>query len=108
MALRLRCGDGRDGSLEREPNRRSGLTLWRDFAGSGPLYRLRPIGRRNLPLLSAVLTGSSSPAITERAGALLERAERLEASLSDDARYRLLVESVTDYAIYMLDPSGVI
>ncbi|MEA2840081.1 MAG: hypothetical protein QOF41_1411 [Methylobacteriaceae bacterium] len=38
----------------------------------------------------------------------MERAERLEASLSDDARYRLLVESVTDYAIYMLDPSGVV
>jgi PAS domain S-box-containing protein len=28
--------------------------------------------------------------------------------LSDDGRYRLLVESVTDYAIYMLDPSGVV
>ncbi len=27
--------------------------------------------------------------------------------VSDD-RYRLLVESITDYAIYMLDPSGVI
>ena len=26
----------------------------------------------------------------------------------DDARYRLLVEAVTDYAIYMLDPGGVI
>jgi PAS domain S-box-containing protein len=38
----------------------------------------------------------------------VERAERLEAFLSDDARYRLLVESVTDYAIYMLDPSGVV
>jgi PAS domain S-box-containing protein len=38
----------------------------------------------------------------------LERAERLAASLSDDGRYRLLVESVTDYAIYMLDPSGVV
>jgi PAS domain S-box-containing protein len=32
----------------------------------------------------------------------------LEAPLSDDGRYRLLVESVTDYAIYMLDPSGVV
>jgi PAS domain S-box-containing protein len=38
----------------------------------------------------------------------LERAERLEAPLSDDGRYRLLVESVTDYAIYMLDPTGVV
>jgi PAS domain S-box-containing protein len=43
-----------------------------------------------------------------RRGAQLERAERLAASLSDDGRYRLLVESVTDYAIYMLDPSGVV
>ncbi|MFC7380098.1 PAS domain S-box protein [Brevundimonas sp. GCM10030266] len=25
---------------------------------------------------------------------------------SDDSRYRLLVESITDYAIYMLDPNG--
>ena len=25
---------------------------------------------------------------------------------SDDSRYRLLVESITDYAIYMLDPTG--
>jgi PAS domain S-box-containing protein len=41
-------------------------------------------------------------------GAQLQRAERLEASLSDDARYRLLVESVTDYAIYMLDADGVV
>src|ERR1700731_2829373 len=28
--------------------------------------------------------------------------------LSDDARYRLLVEAVTDYAIYMLDPEGIV
>ncbi len=25
-----------------------------------------------------------------------------------DARYRLLIESVTDYAIYMLDPTGIV
>jgi PAS domain S-box-containing protein len=30
------------------------------------------------------------------------------AGLSDDARFRLLVEAVTDYAIYMLDPAGVV
>src|SRR5450432_845908 len=29
-------------------------------------------------------------------------------SMSDDSRYRLLVEAVTDYAIYMLDPSGIV
>lgn len=28
--------------------------------------------------------------------------------LSEEARYRLLVESITDYAIYMLDPLGVV
>jgi len=29
-------------------------------------------------------------------------------STSDDSRYRLLVEAVTDYAIYMLDPTGIV
>jgi PAS domain S-box-containing protein len=38
----------------------------------------------------------------------MERSDRLEASLTDDGRYRLLVEAVTDYAIYMLDPSGIV
>jgi PAS domain S-box-containing protein len=28
--------------------------------------------------------------------------------VSDDGRYRLLVDAVTDYAIYMLDPTGVV
>jgi PAS domain S-box-containing protein len=36
----------------------------------------------------------------------LERPERYGLSLTDDGRYRLLVEAVTDYAIYMLDPAG--
>ena len=30
------------------------------------------------------------------------------ASLSQDYRYRLLVEAITDYAVYMLDPTGVV
>jgi len=38
----------------------------------------------------------------------MKRSDRLLASLSDDGRYRLLIEAVTDYAIYMLDPSGII
>ena len=29
-------------------------------------------------------------------------------SLSDDGRYRRLIEAVTDYAIYMLDPNGIV
>lgn len=38
----------------------------------------------------------------------MERSDQLEAPLSDDERYRLLVEAVTDYAIYMLDPAGIV
>ncbi|HEY0233969.1 MAG TPA: PAS domain S-box protein, partial [Afipia sp.] len=34
--------------------------------------------------------------------------DRFEASLTDEGRYRLLIEAVTDYAIYMLDPKGII
>ena len=28
--------------------------------------------------------------------------------LSDDRRFQILIDAVTDYAIYMLDPSGVV
>jgi PAS domain S-box-containing protein len=34
--------------------------------------------------------------------------ERSEASLTEEGRYRLLVDAITDYAIYILDPEGVI
>jgi PAS domain S-box-containing protein len=34
--------------------------------------------------------------------------DRFEASQSDEGRYRMLVEAVTDYAIYMLDPQGIV
>ena len=34
--------------------------------------------------------------------------ERFKASLTEDGQYRLLVNSIQDYAIYMLDPSGFI
>ena len=40
--------------------------------------------------------------------AFMERSDRYLASLTEEGRYRLLVEAVTDYAIYMLDPSGVV
>ena len=33
---------------------------------------------------------------------------KFEAAKSDEGRYRMLVEAVTDYAIYMLDPQGVV
>jgi PAS domain S-box-containing protein len=34
--------------------------------------------------------------------------DRLVASSTDDGRYRLLIEAVTDYAIYMLDREGIV
>ena len=39
---------------------------------------------------------------------LLEKEDRFAASQSDEGRYRLLVEAVTDYAIYMLDADGIV
>ncbi len=38
----------------------------------------------------------------------MERLNRYQASRSDEGRYRLLVEAITDYAIYMLDPDGIV
>ena len=37
-----------------------------------------------------------------------ERNERFSAAQTEEGRYRLLVEAVTDYAIYMLDPDGLV
>jgi PAS domain S-box-containing protein len=38
----------------------------------------------------------------------MDRADRYLASLTNEGRYRLLIEAVTDYAIYLLDPSGLV
>jgi PAS domain S-box-containing protein len=38
----------------------------------------------------------------------VEHTDRFEASLSNEGRYRMLIEAVTDYAIYMLDPKGTV
>lgn len=38
----------------------------------------------------------------------MEFSDRYAASQTEDGRYRLLVEAVTDYAIYMLDPGGIV
>ncbi len=34
--------------------------------------------------------------------------QRFSSSLTEDGRYRLLIEAINDYAIYMLDPTGVV
>jgi PAS domain S-box-containing protein len=38
----------------------------------------------------------------------METHNRPRASRSEDGRYRLLVEAITDYAIFMLDPNGIV
>ena len=38
----------------------------------------------------------------------MEQSDRYLAVLTDEGRYRLLIEAVTDYAIYMLNPGGVV
>ena len=38
----------------------------------------------------------------------MEESRPPQLPLPDDARFRLLVEAITDYAIYMLDPTGVV
>ena len=38
----------------------------------------------------------------------MEQSDQQLAALTNDGRYRLLVEAVTDYAIYMLDASGIV
>ena len=41
-------------------------------------------------------------------GDFLDSADRRSASRNADRRYRLLVDSIHDYAIYMLDPTGIV
>lgn len=36
----------------------------------------------------------------------MDQDERLQAALTEDGRFRLLVDAITDYAIYMLTPEG--
>src|SRR6516164_8303216 len=38
----------------------------------------------------------------------MDRTDRYLSSLTEEGRYRLLIEAVTDYAIYLLDSSGVV
>jgi PAS domain S-box-containing protein len=39
---------------------------------------------------------------------ILEHEDKFEASLTVESRCRMLVEAVTDYAIYMLNPAGIV
>jgi PAS domain S-box-containing protein len=38
----------------------------------------------------------------------MHQKERFDAAPADDGRYRMLIEAITDYAIYLLDPEGLV
>ncbi|MDO9060495.1 MAG: PAS domain S-box protein, partial [Bradyrhizobium sp.] len=38
----------------------------------------------------------------------MQRDQRFDAPPSEDGRYRMLIEAITDYAIYMLDADGIV
>jgi PAS domain S-box-containing protein len=42
------------------------------------------------------------------AGDVMEPGDQPLAGISEEERYRLLVDAITDYAVYMLDPDGVV
>jgi PAS domain S-box-containing protein len=52
--------------------------------------------------------GNREDPLAAAKGDAMKEKERFAASQSQDDRYRLLVEAVADYAIYMLDPNGIV
>jgi PAS domain S-box-containing protein len=61
-----------------------------------------------MELLHCRDVNSGYGACARHQGIELENKDRFTASLSEEGRYRLLIEAVIDYAIYMLDPSGIV
>ncbi|MFK4657084.1 PAS domain S-box-containing protein [Bradyrhizobium japonicum] len=61
-------------------------------------------GQMELNRLSIVLPQPSSSRRADRTR--MEKSDRFDAAQSSEGRYRLLVEAITDYAIYMLDRDG--
>ena len=73
--------------------------LW-DFTRPRPLTRAaEPSGflRVSLRATPGVLSARA-----------MQQSDRLSESLTEEGRYRLLVGAITDYAIYMLDPTGIV
>lgn len=83
---------------------------------SGVSARNRPTRRlrRQAPDAHCGPAGKTEPSAPEHIVAagvgptMKDQANRSEASLTEDGLYRLLVEAVRDYAIYMLDPQGMV
>ena len=58
--------------------------------------------------LSDTFNSVKSAPFQKNGGNCVERTDRFEASKSSEGRFRMLIDAITDYAIYMLDPDGVI
>ena len=62
------------------------------------------MGSRWFPLRALLFNGHHA----DTAEGMTELSDQYLSSLTAEGRYRLLVEGVTDYAIYMLDPNGIV
>ena len=78
----------------------SAFAVWGTQAGAGPF--VRPVLNDSFLLLVAFMASITAPSLALSAG-MADRVRALEAS---EQTHRLLVESVHDYAIIMLDPEG--
>jgi PAS domain S-box-containing protein len=96
---------------------RTGLELLQEGLGLGctaPLILLTGLGDRTVDEAAIragaadyLVKGQITPALLERAiRHALERARTLQALRESEERFRLLVQSVEDYAIFMLSPDG--
>src|SRR5919109_844024 len=103
------CGRPRSGSRPRRPHGRcsathSSSTMRRPESGrSASSERRSPTGNwRVISRLSKGLSSRGSKA------ARVPRTQPTIERISDERRFELLVQAITDYAIYMLDPKGYI
>jgi PAS domain S-box-containing protein len=81
----------------------SHFVTWRALHHYGCLRTREPFIRRVFDLVRS--STSSAGVLSED---LVEHSDRYLASLTVEGRYRLLVEAVTDYAIFMLNASGIV
>jgi PAS domain S-box-containing protein len=118
--------EGRDALARREHDvvlldyhlgSRTGLELLQeglDLGCTAPLILLTGLGDRSVDEAAIragaadyLVKGQITPALLERAiRHALERARTLQALRESEERFRLLVQSVQDYAIFMLSPEG--
>src|ERR1700712_2895246 len=68
------------------------------------MWKKNVINHQEMLLCSSSFEGGTQGSWRNKMGTV----DQLDASFSEDNRYRLLIDAITDYAIYMLDPSGIV